>query len=417
MTGLKLLTTIAAVMTSLTFHQKCFGTESGEAQGSSSGYFKTLSSTTAQSQRIICESGEEVIVSVTELPRNAIVRAQKDGPIIYMEDTRARLYSFEVDSSTGVVSRTKIFRFPVLGTIYNLFKTNYFTLSKDNDGQVMPWTISYVVYDNNPKSRTISLFETVKAKPGVIRNRDPWLLPGLQYDHCGPLNFTSVDLTASGRYVAVSGFHQGKKAFAFRPLNYDSAGHNFMFHYQLAGQSTVTWSPKFLIKYLSRYLRISQEPFPLPQEDWNIVRLDDSHQPNILLIENGRRLVVPCLTRSGIHYDVYNIIGKRWERMEEHRDIDFSKFRFHQREWPVVSPLLPLSLEPSCYCKAILNGRRGIVRISSQEPLFGTFIGETTPYLEQPIYKVRRSLFDSVFNRLRYYDGQGNKVDFKLEPV
>jgi hypothetical protein len=202
------------------------------------------------------------------------------------------------------------------------------------------------------------------------------------------------------------------KALALRPLNYDSAGHNFMFNYQLAEQPTVTWSPKFLAKPLSRYLDIPQTPFLLPVEDWKIVNLNDDHQPNILMIENGKRLVVPCLRGSDVNFEVYNVIEKRWEHKKEYQGIDFSKFRFHQRKWPVVS-CLPLTPESSC-CKAILNGRRGVVRLSSQEPLFGTFIGETTPYLEHSIYKVRRSVFDSVFNLTAYYDGRGEKVDFKL---
>jgi hypothetical protein len=181
MLNLKILMAIGAVITNLTFQQKCFGTESGEAQGSSSGYFKDLPSVAFQkTQRITCENGEEVTVSVTELPNKPIVRAQKDGSVIYIEDTRARLYSLEANTATGAVKRTKIFRFPILGTFYNLFKPNYFTLSKGEDGQVVPWAIGCVNYPDNPDYRTLSLFEMVNTNPVVIRNKDPWLPPWFQ---------------------------------------------------------------------------------------------------------------------------------------------------------------------------------------------------------------------------------------------
>lgn len=361
-------------------------------------------------QLMICENGERITVAPTELPINSIKRVQKDGPVIYMEDAQGEVYSFEVDSSKNQATRTEIFRLPLLGTLYNYLMPNYYTLARDREGKIAPWSIAYSDFPNTQAYQTISLFEMIENNPVIIRNRDPWLPPCFHYTHPGPQDFVGTDLTSGGKYVAVSGFHKGEKAFAFRPLNYDLAGHNFLFRYQLEGQSTVTWQPNLFLKLFSRYLGIPQETFSLPREDWQIVKLKDHQQPNILMIENGRRLIVSTVNGENSSYDIYNILERRWESEKEYKDILFSHYNLHPRPWPKREPLS----QERTGSRAVLEGKRGVIVFSTQEPLMGTFIEDKT-YVEQPIYKVRRTFLDFILNQTAYYNNRGAKVALSLQ--
>lgn len=405
---LRLFLTLGILAYGLGFQQNCVAKEEN-IEASFSGKNHLISTHANKLKTIICENGERITINSNELPKSSIIRAQKDGPIIYMEDAQGKVYSYEVNLSTSQGTRIEIFRLPLLGTLYNYLMPNYYTLPKDRQGEVVPWSMAYADFPNNQDYQTISLFEMIEKNPIVIRNRDPWLPPWFHYTHLGPKSFIGVDLTAAGKYVAVSGFYQGKKAFAFRPLNYDLAGHNFLFNYRLEGQSLVTWQPNILLKLFSIYLSIPQETFSLPTEDWQIVKLKDSHQPNILMIENGRRLVVSSIENSESMYEVYNILEKRWENREEYTDIIFSCYNIHPRQWPFVAPLA----KERTGSGAVLGGKTGVIEFSTQEPLRGTFIEDKT-FLSQSVYKVRRTFLDFLFNRTSYYDEQGKKIDFTL---
>ncbi|HXF90410.1 MAG TPA: hypothetical protein VNJ29_00605, partial [Candidatus Nitrosotenuis sp.] len=161
-------------------------------------------------QRIICEDGSQFSIAANANLPKSITIAKNDGPIVYAEDKKGRLYSLEFNEKTKELERTKIFRLPIVGRLYFWLwdNRNVIQLPKINNEGFAKWAISYFTYPEGGDVRTISLFIMTQTNPIKIRNMDPWLLPWNTYEHAGPFGMTGVDIAAGGETVAIVGYQK-----------------------------------------------------------------------------------------------------------------------------------------------------------------------------------------------------------------
>jgi hypothetical protein len=356
-----------------------------------------------KSKTVTCQDGQ-----VFYFPENLegaqeidVVNAKADGPVVYIEDKEGQLRSFAANKE-GVLSRTQIFRLPYLGELYSTFcsPNNLFTLAKNSQGIPAKWALSYTVY---PDSYTISIFEMTSCYPIQLRNRDPWLPPYYNYYHPGPSDFVGVDITASGEHVAISGYTlQRQKGFAHRRTNFDLSGNNPLMNYTLPNAGK--WQPSPLLQRQQKKIGISTIPLAIPTEDWCFVPLKNNHAPNIMAIEQGRYILVPK-TEGG--HDVYDCYAKSWS------DQLFDTYSLTPEPWASFPEKLPFVPKQR---KAIVQGKPGHIRLSTQEPLYGVFQEdsvEKTP--EIPLYRASRTFEEVILlNQHQFIDHLGQEIQVQL---
>lgn len=357
-----------------------------------------------QAQDILCDTGE-VLHWPTKKPL-FIVRALKDGPTVYAEDKSGNLYSFKADQDHRL-EQTNVFRLPVIGTIWNIFISNKLKPTFAPTG-LNPWAISHTTYEQSNQI-TISVFEMTNSYPIQIRNRDPWLCPLLHYMHQGPLGMVGVDITAIDRWVVVSGYTlERKKVFALREMNYDLAGHNFLMHYILPEGAV---KPNAFLHFLSKKVDVSQEPVTIPRADWRIFPLPQDSQPRLLLKkveqEGILRTLLEIPHEQSNKRSYFDITTQQYVGSIE------SPLPYTGSHWPLPELMsFVLETQPSLYKNATLNDEKGIIELSSQEPLYGTF--QNAKGQKTDVYAILKSPWDFFTNRLSYVDKTGKTLTFRL---
>ncbi|CAO5679612.1 MAG: hypothetical protein HEEMFOPI_00662 [Holosporales bacterium] len=354
---------------------------------------------------VVCETGEVLRID----PKHKNYKAALyDSGIAYVEDDKGDIRSFDV-SPDGHLQRTKIYRIPGLSLFYNLFHHNHYTLKTPTKDGIRHWAISRTMYDENPNNVTISVFELSCPYPVLIRNRDPRIHPSHEVYHKGPLNFYGVHITAIGKWVAISGYDQCfNKAVAYKRLNFDLAGYNFMMNYETY---SIDWKPNKLYGAIGKKIGISQAPITINGSDWIIKRLPNYAQPNIVLkkVQDRTILCVPLDEREDyktLFYDIETFLPKN------------SLFLF-LKDRKVAWPTCPLIRQynflsdQSHFKKATLNGIPGYYQSLSKEPIDGFFSSHDNRH-DMYVYKIMAGPIDFLTNSYTYVDGGREKVDLVL---
>lgn len=331
-----------------------------------------------------------------------------DSGIAYIEDTKGNIRSYKA-LPNGILKRTKIFRMPIIATLYNLFHHNHYTLKFPTQNGIRRWAISSTIYDNNPNNLTISVFELVSSDPVVIRNRDPWIHPSHEVMHIGPKNFYGIHITAIDQWVAISGFDKdGSRAVAYKRLNFDLAGYNFMMHYQTP---SALWKPNKLYQAIGNKIGISQTPIPIGENDWIIKKLPIYAQPNILL-KKDKDSVLLCVpleenTINNVSFFDIETFHKRYPLLFIH---------LSAAQWPEISFLNNYKLIAQAMMdksffegqRAKINNIEGYYALSTQEPLHGIFRSKSS---DKKIYKIIAGPLDFLTNSYTYVDEERNEID------
>jgi hypothetical protein len=343
---------------------------------------------------IRCETGE--IFKLKEKDRN-YVRALTDLHVLYLEDSDGNLTSYDVEKD-HTLKRTFIYRTPLIGFFYNLMHENSFTLKTPTKENIQTWAISRTMYDHDTNCTTVSVFELICPYPLIIRNRDPWLYPTHNFLHKGPEGIFGVHITAIDQWVAISGYNRFfQRIIAFKKLNYDLAGHNFMMTYKT---STSAWTPHKLFQFIGKKIGISQTPVSIPLADWTIRRLPPFSKPNILLTKINNEVILCVRIKDGekpmkfFKIDTFE---------EQTLTLDIPD---HDANWPqgaIFQPELIIK-------EAKLNGRRGKYTFSSQEPLDGVFTDQESQEKTE-VFKIIGSSIDFLTNRYQYVDASKKALD------
>lgn len=362
--------------------------------------FSTLLITTSQAQQelamVLCDDGTEYRLASGHGLSKEIEVAKQDGPIVYGIDEDDRVYSFEYDDKSDELKRTKIFRFPLLGTFYSTFvdNSNSFQLSKDKDGQPMPWAVSHIRYNEN--ARTIGLLVMTQKNPVYIRNMDPWLPPWHTYEHTGPFGITGVNIATGGQTIAIIGFNvKGEHVIAYRQMTFDLSGSNPMMTYQYPGGYIK--NPSWIMKKLGEKAGVPQEVTQLPTEDWVQIKLDVNHKPYARMYEDGRQIAIPKAAGGA---SVYDIINKKWIE-------DMPVFMWPANvEWPEYK--MPLHDVPQTY-RTTVDGVEGKVTESSREPELWKF-KPLDGGKEQILYFYSPGFLDTLSNKKYVFNEEGKQV-------
>lgn len=355
-----------------------------------------------ESPTITCEDGARFFIDCDTDFASSSAIAKRDGPIVYIEDDRGRVSSYEYEKEEDILKRSQIFRFPLLGALYSAFwdNSNVVQLPKREDGTFAPWAISYFTYPEGLDVRTISFYIMTQSNPIIIRNMDPWLPPWNFYDHGGPRGMTGIDMAASGERVAIVGYKKNaQRVFAFRSINYDLNGGNPMICYRLEGG--YLRNPNFVVKTLAEKIGVTQQILDIPTPDWTIVPLKEEHQPKILFAEKGERLMIP---KFGGGVSSYDCEQGCW--LEDSKETPVPTFSL---PWPPYEA----PIKKTNKVKAWLNGVKGHLFLTTKEPVFGTFVSETGD--ETLIYHMSDSFVAALLNQKRFFDKDYNPVELRYE--
>lgn len=350
---------------------------------------------------LVCEDNEKfTLISGHKLTR-PIIKAQKDGPIIYGQDKEGYLYSFEqMDPDKNELLRTKIFRFPILGWLYNNFvdQSNRFQLTTDHAGKVVPWAVAWKYY--TPDVRTITVIEMIQSNPIRLRDRDPWLPPWNIYEHAGPMGITGVSVAAGCETIVVFGYDKsGEAIMAYKRMTFDLCGSNPMMTYELS--SGYRYGPSWLIKKFGEFIGVPQEVTNIPVTNWRKVILEADHLPYARVAEEGQKIIVA--KRSG-GASIFDASKHTWGR-------DIADFVFPQNiEWPKFEVPDTSSYQPK---KAILNGEKGTFTPTTLEPMLGNFTSESTKAVYS-LYSYSHGIVETLFNWKKVYDENGQPVQLEI---
>ncbi|CAO5672830.1 MAG: hypothetical protein CNLJKLNK_00598 [Holosporales bacterium] len=354
---------------------------------------------------ITCETGE--ILAADPKYKN-YKTALYDSGITYIEDDKGDIRSFDV-LPNGHLQRTKIYRMPGISTFYNLFHHNHYTLKTPTKDGLRQWAISRTMYDENPNNVTISVFELSSSYPVLIRNRDPWIYPSHEVYHKGPLNFYGVHITAIDKWVAISGYDQCfNKAVAYKRLNFDLAGYNFMMNYETY---SANWQTNKFYEAIGKKIGISQTPITINGSDWMIKRLPHHAQPDIVLKKVENRILL-CVhlddnaDNKTLFYDIETFLPKSGL---------FLFLKEHKVRWPMCPLMNQCNFlsDQSLVKKATLNGIPGYYQSLAKEPIDGFFSSHDNRH-DMYVYKIMAGPIDFLTNSYTYVDGEQEKVELLL---
>lgn len=343
--------------------------------------------------KISCDDGTEFSLNPNHKLLKEIEVAKRDDFIVYGTDEDGRVYSFEYDEKTNKLNRTQIFRFPILGFLYQTFvdSSNSFQLLKDSDGQIMPWDVAHIRYEN---TRTIGLLVMTQKNPVRIQNMDPWLPPWQVYEHTGPFGVTGVNIAAGGQTIAIIGYNdKGDRVIAYRQMTFDLTGSNPMMTYQYP--SGYIKRPSWILGKLGQVIGVPQEQTQLPTEDWQQINLDTNHQPYARILPGEKIAVAKAMGGASI----YDTVDKKWVE-------DISIFRWPDNiEWPEYQK--PLCVKPRTY-RTMVDGIEGKITESSQEPERWKFQPDEGG--GQSLYSYSSGFSDVLSNKKYLYTEQGKRV-------
>ncbi len=349
--------------------------------------------TVSAGDTLVCDDGTTFYLGKDAgIDGTCVVQAKKNGPIVYAQDTNGKLYAFEYCSDEGKLKRSSIFRLPVMGTLYKWLvdSSNTVQLPYMKDGTFAKWAISYFTFPEGPDVRTISLYIMTQTNPIILRNMDPWLPPWQDYNYPGPLGVTGVDVAAGHNLVAVIGYGQeGKKVFAYRPLNYDFTGGNPMISYRLSSGYII--EPYAWVKRIAKKIEVTSQVIDIPSADWIIVPLMDEHQPKIRVDDKGRYLYIP---KNDGNCSVYDCEIKAW--LNDVKNIFNSDASL---TWPTFE--YPIYTKPQ-KVRVTLNGEEGELTSSTQDPIMGIFTSKLGK--KKPIYALPSNAVSVLFNSKTLFD-------------